>query len=89
MPYRVTLIPGDGIGKDVTTAARRVLEATGVPIEWDATQAVVEAYATGKAANVALYSADTAYHSGKYFVSSDTGDWNADGRPTLTVVWGD
>jgi len=61
----------------------------GVPIEWDATQAVVEAYATGKAANVALYSADTAYHSGKYFVSSDTGDWNADGRPTLTVVWGD
>ena len=35
MPYRVTLIPGDGIGPEVSTAARRVLEATGVAFEWD------------------------------------------------------
>ncbi|MFC1905614.1 isocitrate/isopropylmalate dehydrogenase family protein [Chloroflexota bacterium] len=35
MPYRVTLIPGDGIGPEVTEAARRVLEATGVEINWD------------------------------------------------------
>jgi hypothetical protein len=35
-----------------------------------------------------LYSADDDYNSGKYFVSSDTGDWNATGRPTLQVVWG-
>jgi isocitrate dehydrogenase (NAD+) len=34
-PYSVTLIPGDGIGPEVTTAARRVLEATGVPFTWD------------------------------------------------------
>ncbi len=33
--YTVTLIPGDGIGPEVTTAARRVLEATGVPLQWD------------------------------------------------------
>jgi isocitrate dehydrogenase (NAD+) len=32
---RVTLIPGDGIGPEVTEAARRVIEATGVAIEWD------------------------------------------------------
>jgi len=32
--HRVTLIPGDGIGPEVTAAARRVLDATGVGIEW-------------------------------------------------------
>ncbi len=35
MTCTVTLIPGDGIGPEVTTAARRVLEATGVDIAWD------------------------------------------------------
>ena len=32
--YRIALIPGDGIGPEVTTAARRVVDATGVRIEW-------------------------------------------------------
>lgn len=32
--YRVTLIPGDGIGPEVTDAARRIIEASGVSIEW-------------------------------------------------------
>ncbi len=35
MAYRVTLIPGDGIGPEVTSAARRVLEATGTAFDWD------------------------------------------------------
>jgi isocitrate dehydrogenase (NAD+) len=35
MAYRVTLIPGDGIGPEVSGAARRVLDASGVPIEWE------------------------------------------------------
>lgn len=35
MPYAVTLIPGDGIGPEVVEAARRTIEATGVPIDWD------------------------------------------------------
>ena len=33
--YSVTLIPGDGIGPEVTEATRRVLEATGIPFKWD------------------------------------------------------
>jgi isocitrate dehydrogenase (NAD+) len=32
--HLVTLIPGDGIGPEVSEAARRVLDATGIPIEW-------------------------------------------------------
>ncbi len=35
MSYDVTLIPGDGIGPEVTEAARRVLEATGIEFNWD------------------------------------------------------
>jgi isocitrate/isopropylmalate dehydrogenase len=30
MSYNITLIPGDGIGPELTEATRRVLEATGV-----------------------------------------------------------
>ena len=33
-PYRVVLLPGDGIGPEVTEAACQVLEAAGVRIEW-------------------------------------------------------
>ncbi len=39
MGYRVTLIPGDGIGPEVTTAARTVAAATGVAIDWDVVEA--------------------------------------------------
>jgi isocitrate dehydrogenase (NAD+) len=37
--HLVTLIPGDGIGPEVSEATRRVLEATGVDIEWAVEQA--------------------------------------------------
>jgi isocitrate dehydrogenase (NAD+) len=33
--HTVTLIPGDGIGYEVSEAARRVIDATGVEIEWE------------------------------------------------------
>jgi isocitrate dehydrogenase (NAD+) len=39
MGYRVTLIPGDGTGPELVTAACRVLEATGVAFEWDVQEA--------------------------------------------------
>ena len=35
MATPVTLIPGDGIGPDITDAAVRVLEAAGAALEWD------------------------------------------------------
>ena len=49
MSYPVTLIPGDGIGAEVTDAMRRVVDATGVAIEWDVQQAgeaVIAEYGT-------------------------------------------
>jgi len=35
MSYRVTFIPGDGIGPEVAWAARRCLDATGVSFQWE------------------------------------------------------
>jgi len=35
MSYKITLIPGDGIGPEVTLAARKCLEATGISFEWE------------------------------------------------------
>lgn len=39
MPYTVTLIPGDGVGPEITEATKRVLEATGVTFQWEVMQA--------------------------------------------------
>jgi isocitrate dehydrogenase (NAD+) len=39
MAHRVTLIPGDGTGPEIAEATRRVLEATGVELEWDVQRA--------------------------------------------------
>jgi|SRR5262245_11602202 len=44
MSHRVTLIPGDGIGPEVTEAAVRILEATGVKFEWEKFAAGAEAF---------------------------------------------
>jgi isocitrate dehydrogenase (NAD+) len=41
---RVTLIPGDGVGPEVTGAAVRVLEAAGVQVDWDVQHAGAAAF---------------------------------------------
>jgi isocitrate dehydrogenase (NAD+) len=49
MPYRVTFIPGDGVGPELSDATRRVLEATGVEFDWDVQDAgadVIDRYGT-------------------------------------------
>lgn len=42
MPYRVTLIPGDGIGPEIAEVTRRVIEAAGVALQWDIQSAGVD-----------------------------------------------
>ena len=47
--HTVTMIPGDGIGPEITTAMRRVVDATGVDIAWevvDAGEGVMAQYGT-------------------------------------------
>ena len=45
MAYKVTLIPGDGIGPEVMQATVRILEATGVKFDWEIFQVGAEAFA--------------------------------------------
>ena len=42
-PYNITLIPGDGIGPDIGQSAKRIIEATGVQINWDVQEAGMKA----------------------------------------------
>lgn len=44
---RVTVIPGDGIGPEVVTAARRVVDATGVRIAWEEHEAGAAVFKRG------------------------------------------
>jgi isocitrate dehydrogenase (NAD+) len=39
MAYKVTMIPGDGVGPELSEATMRVLDATGVGLEWEILQA--------------------------------------------------
>lgn len=39
MAYQITLIPGDGSGPEVIAAAKKVVEATNVAIEWEMAEA--------------------------------------------------
>jgi isocitrate dehydrogenase (NAD+) len=39
MVYRVTLIPGDGIGPELAAATKRVLDASGVDFDWEVVEA--------------------------------------------------
>ncbi len=49
MAHRVTFIPGDGVGPELSEATRRVLEGTGVEFDWDYQEAgadVMDKYGT-------------------------------------------
>lgn len=59
------------------------------PYVWDVSIPAARAYASGEPLRLALYSADGPMHTGKYFWSSNTGDWDANLRPTVEIVWGD
>ncbi|XUW99481.1 MAG: isocitrate/isopropylmalate dehydrogenase family protein [Dehalogenimonas sp.] len=55
MVHDVTLIPGDGIGPEISDATRRVLEATGVKFSWEVVHAgtdVIAKYGTPLPENV-------------------------------------
>lgn len=40
--YKVTLIPGDGVGPEIAEATRKCIDATGVKIDWDVQECGIE-----------------------------------------------
>jgi isocitrate dehydrogenase len=64
MSHRVTLIPGDGVGPEITLAARRVIEASGVDIEWEEAEAGAEVFKRGDSSGVPQATADSIARTG-------------------------
>jgi isocitrate dehydrogenase len=50
--HNVTIIPGDGIGPEVVRAARNVIEASGVKIQWEEAHAGASVFMKGVASGV-------------------------------------
>ena len=44
MKHKITLIPGDGIGPEVTAATLKVIEAAGLEVEWETINAGADAF---------------------------------------------
>ena len=63
MSHRVTLIPGDGVGPEITAATVRVVEATGVDIEWEEALAGAEVFKAGDSSGVPQATADSTAES--------------------------
>ena len=55
----VTLIPGDGIGPECVEAARRIIEAAGVPLEWEIAEAGAEVFKKGLPSGVPAETMDS------------------------------
>ena len=50
--HTITLIPGDGIGPEVTTATRKIIDATGVKINWELCEAGAAVFKKGLSTGV-------------------------------------
>ena len=70
MSHRVTLIPGDGVGPEITAATRRIIDAAGVAITWEEAEAGAEVFGG------AIY-CGWGYLSGK-MRSADEWKWGVD-----------
>lgn len=58
-PTRVTIIPGDGVGPEVTRAARRIIEAAGVDIVWEEAEAGAAVFRRGDQSGVPRETVDS------------------------------
>lgn len=59
MSHRVTLIPGDGVGPEITAATRRIIDAAGVAITWEEAEAGAEVFRRGDTTGVPRETADS------------------------------
>ena len=53
--HKITVLPGDGIGPEITEAVKKIIKAAGVEIEWEEVNAgvsVMERYGTPLPENV-------------------------------------
>jgi len=64
MSHRVTLIPGDGVGPEITESARRIIAAAGVAIDWEVAAAGAEVFKLGDTSGVPRETRDSIERTG-------------------------
>jgi isocitrate dehydrogenase len=64
MSHRVTFIPGDGVGPEISLATRRVIDAAGVAIDWEEAEAGAEVFRRGDASGVPRETSDSIARTG-------------------------
>jgi isocitrate dehydrogenase (NAD+) len=84
MRHKVTLIPGEGIGPEVATAVRRILEASGVQIDWEELEARADKTTEkGQSVNKA---AIESVRRNRVALKGPTGTAIAGGAPSVNVA---
>jgi isocitrate dehydrogenase (NAD+) len=84
MRHKVTLIPGEGIGPEVASATRRILEAAGVQIDWEELEARTDkATEAGQMVNQAAVDSVRRNHVA---LKGPTGTAIAGGAPSVNVA---
>jgi isocitrate dehydrogenase (NAD+) len=84
MRHKVTLIPGEGIGPEVASAVRRILEAAGVQIDWEELEARTDkATEAGQLVNQAAVDSVRRNHVA---LKGPTGTAIAGGAPSVNVA---
>jgi isocitrate dehydrogenase (NAD+) len=84
MRHKVTLIPGEGIGPEVATAVRRILEAVGVQIDWEELEARADKTTEkGQSVNQA---AIASVRKNRVALKGPTGTAIAGGAPSVNVA---
>jgi isocitrate dehydrogenase (NAD+) len=84
MRHKVTLIPGEGIGPEVATATRRILEAAGVQIDWDELEARTDK--ATEAGQLVNQSAVASVRKNRVALKGPMGTAIAGGAPSVNVA---
>jgi isocitrate dehydrogenase (NAD+) len=84
MRHKVTLIPGEGIGPEVATATKRVIDAAGVQIEWEELAARTDS--ATEAGQLVNQGAIDSVRRNRVALKGPTGTAIAGGAPSVNVA---
>jgi len=84
MRHKVTLIPGEGIGPEVATAVKRVIDASGVQIEWEELAARTDS--ATEAGQLVNQAAIDSVRRNRVALKGPTGTAIAGGAPSVNVA---
>jgi isocitrate dehydrogenase (NAD+) len=84
MRHKVTLIPGEGIGPEVSAATKRIIDATGVQIEWE--ELAARTNSATEAGQLVNQAAIDSVRRNRVALKGPTGTAIAGGAPSVNVA---